>query len=242
MLRTELGKDIMIEQLKNDYDAIFLAIGANKPCKMNIEGEDLEGVYGGNYLLESSNHPNYKGKNVAIIGGGNVAIDCARTVKRLGAKNVFVIYRRAEEQMLAEKKEIEDAKKENVEFLFQNNLVRIVPDSEKKKIKEIECIKTELVKKENEDRLVPVNIENSNYYIDINYVVMAIGSMPERNVTDNLGLELTKKGYIKVNDKYQTSDSKIFAGGDITQTEQTVAWAAKTGRDAAKNIIQFLNN
>ena len=89
---------------------------------------------------------------------------------------------------------------------------------------------------------MPVNIENSNYYIDINYVVMAIGSMPERNVTDNLGLELTKKGYIKVNDKYQTSDSKIFAGGDITQTEQTVAWAAKTGRDAAKNIIQFLNN
>ena len=104
----ELGKDFKLEELKKDYDAIFLATGANKSAKMGVEGENLKGVYGGNELLEKNIHPEYQGKVVAVIGGGNVAMDCARTIQSKGAKEVFVIYRRAEAQMPAEQKEIQD--------------------------------------------------------------------------------------------------------------------------------------
>ena len=104
----ELGKNLNLEDLKEEYDAILLGFGANVSCKMGVEGEKLQGVFGGNELLEYNRHPNYKGMNVAVIGGGNVAMDCARTIKRLGAKEVTVIYRRAREQMPAEDKEIKD--------------------------------------------------------------------------------------------------------------------------------------
>ena len=136
-------------------------------------GENLSGVYGGNELLENGVHPNYRGKKVMVIGGGNVAMDCARTVNRLGAEKTVVIYRRAEEQMPAEKMEIEDAKNEGVEFLLQNNIVKIL---EEEKVEKLELIKTELVKKEGEDRKVPVNIEGSNYFISADYVIMALGA------------------------------------------------------------------
>ena len=154
-VKQELGKDFEIEDLIRKYGAVFVAIGANIPSKMNVEGEDLNGVYGGNYLLEYNKHPDYNGKKVAVIGGGNVAMDSARTIKRLGASDVYVIYRRAEEQMPAEKKEIADAKKEGIKFLFQTNIVKILG---KEKVEKLECIKTELVKKEGENRLSPVNI------------------------------------------------------------------------------------
>ena len=233
----ELEKDIFIKELKKEYDAIFLGIGANVPSKMNIEGENLSGVFGGNDLLESGNHPNYEGKNVAVIGGGNVAMDCSRTIKRMGAKNVYVIYRRAEEQMPAEKKEIAEAKEEKIEFLFQNNIVKILGKS---KVEKIECIKTKLVQKEGETRLSPVNIEDSNYIMDMDYVVMAVGSKPDSSLLEKLGLRLNKWGYIDVNDEYQTSDSKIYAGGDLIGQKATVAWAAFTGREAAKSILEEL--
>ena len=109
-------------------------------------------------------HLNYEGKNVAVSGGGNVAMDTARTIKRLGAKNVYVIYRRAKEQMPAEELEIEEAEKEGVEFLFKTNIVKILGNE---KVEKLECIKTELVEKEGEKRPVPVNIENSNYLLDM---------------------------------------------------------------------------
>lgn len=235
----ELGKDFTIEQLKKEYDAIFIGIGANIPNKMNIEGEELEGVYGGNSLLENSNHPDYKGKNVAVVGGGNVAMDCARTIKNMGAKNVFVIYRRSEKQMPAEKKEIEDAKEEGIEFLFQNNIVKIIGT---KNIEKIECIKTKLIKEEGKEREVPVDIEGSNYTINMDYVVMAIGSKPQKEILDTLNLALDNKGYVKVDERYKTSDEKIYAGGDLIGQKATVAWAAKSGREAAKSIIEDLKN
>ncbi len=233
----ELGKNLKLEELEKGYDAVFLGIGANVPSKMNIEGEDLTGVYGGNLLLEKNNHPNYEGKTVAIIGGGNVALDCARTINKMKAKKVYIIYRRAEEQMPAELKEIAAAKNEGIEFLLQNNITKIMGNSQ---VEKIECIKTELAYKEGETRLVPVNIENSNYYIDIDYVVMAIGSKPDTNIINKLNLELNKNGYIKVNGNYQTSNKKIFAGGDMIGAKQTVAWAAKTGREAAEAITNVI--
>ena len=233
----ELGKDIKLEELEKNYDAVFLGFGANIPSKMNIEGEELDGVYGGNSLLENNNHPSYKGKKVAVIGGGNVAMDCSRTIKRLGAENVYVIYRRAEKQMPAEQKEIEEAKKEGIEFLFQNNIVKILGND---KVEKIECIQTELVKKEGESREVPINIEGSNYQIDMDYVIMALGSNPEKEVVEKLGLKLNKWGYIEVDDKHRTSREKVYAGGDLAGDKGTVAWAARAGRDAAEEIKRNL--
>ena len=233
----ELGRNLSLDDLQKEYDAVFLGFGANIPSKMNIEGEDLDGVYGGNSLLETGKHPSYKGKKVAVVGGGNVAMDCSRTIKRLGADNVYVIYRRAEKQMPAEAKEIEDAKKEGIEFLFQNNIVKILG---KDKVEKIECIKTKLIKKEGETREVPVNIENSNYIMDMDIVVMAVGSSPEKKLLEKLGLELNKWGYINVDENCMTSKENVYAGGDISGSKATVAWAARTGRDAAYKIIENL--
>lgn len=230
----ELGKDIFLQELEKQYDAIFLSIGANKSSKMVVEGEEKEGVFGGNELLEYKLHPDYEGKKVAVVGGGNVAMDCARTIKRLGAKEVKIIYRRSREQMPAEKKEIEDAINEGIEFLFQNNIVKILGND---KVEKVELIKTKLVQKENDARLVPVNIENSNYKIDIDYIVMALGSSTEPYVKE-LGLNLNKWGNIEINEKYQTSNPKIYAGGDLAGIKSTVAWAAQSGRKAAKSIIE----
>ena len=233
----ELGKNISLDILKNNYDAVFLGIGANIPVKMNIPGEDLKGVFGGNTILETDKHPDYTGKKVAVIGGGNVAMDCARTIKHMGAEEVSIIYRRAEEQMPAEEKEISDAKNEGINFLFQNNITKIIGSGE---VEAIECIKTELVEKEGETRKVPMDIEGSNYQIPMDYVVMAVGSKPDINNTQQMGLQLTEKGYIKVNEKYQTSDEKIYAGGDIIGQKATVAWAAMSGREAANSIKVML--
>ena len=236
-LNQELGRDFEIEDLAKKYDAVFVAIGANIPAKMNVEGENLNGVYGGNYLLEYNKHPDYNGKKVAIIGGGNVAMDSARTIKKLGASEVYVIYRRAEEQMPAEKKEIADAKKEGIEFLFQTNIVKILG---KEKVEKLECIKTELVKKEGENRLSPVNIEGSNFILDMDYVVMATGSKPENNIIEKF--EKNEYGYIKIDENMQTSINKVFAGGDIVGQKATVAWAARSGRDAAEKILKITCN
>lgn len=259
-LNQELGKNIKIDELAREYDAVFVAIGANRPAKMGIDGEDLKGVFGGNTLLEENLHPNYKEKIVCVIGGGNVAMDTSRTIKRLGAKEVYVIYRRAEEQMPAEKKEIKEAKEEGIKFLFQTNILRILKknnidenkenlnknnisslqddSSDKTEVGQIECIKTELVQKEGETRLSPVNIEGSNYFMDMDYVVMATGSKPkEEDITD---FEKNKWGYINVNENMETSIPNVYAGGDIVGEKATVAWAARSGRNAAEQVIKNL--
>lgn len=238
-LNKELGKDISLSELENEYDAIFIAIGANLSNNMNIPGEDLEGVFGGNELLELNNHPNYEGKEVIVSGGGNVAMDVARTVQKLGAKKVTIIYRRSKKEMPAEIKEIEEATQEGIEFLFQTNIISIKGTN---KVEELECIKTELVTIEGEKRPSPVNIDGSNFNIKADYCIMAVGSHPDTNITNNLELKLDNKGKIIVNENNQTSNEKIFAGGDISGTESTVAFAARSGRNAAQSIINYLTN
>ena len=229
----ELGRNLKLEELEKEYDYIYLAFGANISSKMGVKGESLEGVFGGNELLENEKHPDYKGKTVIINGGGNVAIDVARTVKRKGAKDVIIVYRRAKEQMPAEKKEVLDAEMEGIKILFQNNIVKI---NGSKNVESIELIKTELVQKEGDTRLSPVNIEGSNYTIKADYVIMALGSKTD-DFVKNLGLELTAKNYIKINDDFQTSNSKVYAGGDLIGGKGTVAWAARNGRDVAEKIL-----
>lgn len=228
-----------LEELKKKFDAVLLSFGANVSSKMGIEGEDLIGVYGGNELLETLKFPDCTNKNIAVIGGGNVAMDTSRTLKRLGAKKVTVIYRRSRKEMPAEQKEIEEAEREGIEFLFQNNILKIFGD-ENKRVNKIECIKTELIQKEGERRAVPVNIENSNYYLDIDYVVMAVGSKVDENIVNDLELEKTKWNNIKVDENYKTNDEKVFSCGDLAGMKSTVAWAAESGKCATRNIITSL--
>ena len=229
----ELGRNLKLEELEKEYDYIYLAFGANISSKMGVKGENLAGVFGGNELLENERHPDYKGKTVIINGGGNVAIDVARTVKRKGAKDVIIVYRRAKEQMPAEEKEVLDAEMEGIKILLQNNIVKI---NGSKNVESIELIKTELVQKEGDTRLSPVNIEGSNYTIKADYVIMALGSKTD-DFVKNLGLELTAKNYIKINGDFQTSNSKVYAGGDLIGGKGTVAWAARNGRDVAEKIL-----
>ena len=232
--KQELGKNLKISDLEQEYDKIILAFGANVSTKMGIEGENLKGVYGGNELLEHKMHPDYIEKTVVVNGGGNVAMDVARTVKKLGAKKVIVIYRRSREEMPAEAKEIQDAINEGIEFLFQNNITKII-GNENSEVKKIELIKTKLVEKEGEKRLFPVNIEGSNYEIKVDYVVMALGSHAEEFVK-NLKLKLDKKGRIEVDENGKTSNPKIYAIGDLAGNIQTVAWAARSGRNVIEKM------
>ena len=232
----ELSKNLTLEDLEKDYDAIFLSFGANKSTKMNVKGEELDGVFGGNELLEFNTHPDYSGKTVIVCGGGNVAMDCARTIKKLGAKDVKVVYRRAKEQMPAEDKEVECAINEGIEFLFQNNIFEIKGNNN---VNSVELIKTELVKKEGDSRLSPVNIPNSNYEIKADYVIMALGSTTD-DFVKSLNLELDKWGTIKIDENYKTSNPKIYAGGELAGAKGTVAWAARSGRDAAYSMIKEL--
>ena len=164
-------------------------------------------------------------------------MDTSRTINKMGAKKVYVVYRRAREQMPAEQKEIDDAMNEGVEFLFQNNIVKIIGD---KCVEKIECIKTKLIKTEEEDRLKPVNIEGSNYEIPVDYVIMAVGSKPEEKVLETLDLKRNKWGYIETNEQNRTSDEKIFCAGDISGEKSTVAWASRSGRNAAENLDRYL--
>lgn len=242
-VKQELGKTIFLHDLLKEYDAILLSFGANISSKMKIQGEELEGVYGANEVLEHQPSINLNGQNVAVIGGGNVAMDMARTAKRNGAKSVKVIYRRAEEQMPAEKEEIEVARQEGIEFLFQNNIVKMISGTDQKNrnhVKKIECIQTTLVAKEGETRLSPVNIEGSNYYLDIDAVFMSIGSEPELKLIEKLNLAVSKYHYLQIDENYHTSKEKIFACGDIAGEKATVAWAAKSGREAAKAIVKWM--
>lgn len=184
------------------------------------------GVYGANELLEYGGFPDFSGKTVAISGGGNTAMDVARTVKRKNPKKVLVIYRRAREQMPAEVAEVQAAIEEGIDFLFQNNIVKVLGED---KVQGVECIKTELVKVEG-DRERPVNIEGSNYEIPLDYVIMAVGSKPNSEVLGKLGLELNDWGYIKVDDNFETSEKKVFAAGDLIRKQADSCLGSKVGK------------
>lgn len=232
----ELNKDFTITELSDKYDAVVLAIGANIHSKAHIENEDSSNVYGANEMLESENYPDFKGQKVAVLGGGNVAMDAARTIIRKNAKEVYIIYRRSEEQMPAEKEEIEAAKEDGIKFLFLNNILSV----EKERIK---CIRTKLVEKEGESRPVPINIEGSEYDIPMDIVVLATGSQTDKNALENI--ELDDRGYIKINKNRKAiltngSKSNIFAAGDVSGDKATVAFAARGGKDAAEEIIKYL--
>ena len=232
----ELGKNITIEQLKKEYDAIYLAIGANVSNKMNIPGEDLTGVYGGNELLEHKIQLDYQNKEVVISGAGNVAMDVSRTIKRLGAKRVTIIYRRSEKEMPADLKEVISAKEDGIEFIYLTNIIKINGD---KLVNSIEVVRTKLTESSDGSRIEPIEIEGSNYTIPCDYVIMAIGSHQDK-IVDEINLEKNHQGKIQIDSYGRTNDQVIFSGGDVAGTKSTVAWASMAGRNAAEGIIKYL--
>lgn len=246
-----IGNSITIEELfkEEGFKAVFIGSGAGLPKFMNIKGENLNGVYSANEFLtrinlmkayeKNSQTPIYKAKRVAVVGGGNVAMDAARCAKRLGAEKVYIIYRRSEAEMPARLEEIEHAKEEGIEFTLLTNPVAINGD-ENFFVKNIECIKMKLSDPDESNRRRPIEIENSNFKIEVDSVIMSIGTSPNpliKNTTK--GLETTNWGGIIVNEETgETSKEFIYAGGDAVTGSATVILAMEAGKKAAKAIIE----
>ena len=228
-----LGKDISLKELEKEYDAVFLGLGANVSKMMGLSGEELNGVYGANELLENLVQVDYTSKRVVVIGGGGVSIDMARTAIKEGASEVGIIYRRSRSEMSAEMNDIRAAKKEGIKFLFQTNVIKVIGED---KVTGIECVKTTLDKEKK-----AINVEGSNFVIDTDVVIMAVGSRADSELLESFKLDVKENGYLMVNSNNQTSNPKIFAAGDLTGAKSTVAWACRNGRDTAYSIMKFLN-
>ena len=249
-----IGKVFSVDELfENGFEAVFIGTGAGLPSFMNIPGESLVGVYSANEFLTRVNlmkayRPDYdtpiiRPKNAAVVGGGNVAMDAARTALRLGAEHVYIIYRRAEEQMPARREEIHHAKEEGVEFNLLCNPVRIIGD-DKGKVEAIECVRMKLGEPDASGRKKPIPIEDSNFQIPVDTVIMALGNTPNpliRTTTD--GLEANSHGCIVVKDKSMaTSREGVFAAGDAVSGAATVILAMGGGKDAAKSIDAYIHS
>ncbi|MCK4337406.1 MAG: NADPH-dependent glutamate synthase, partial [Candidatus Aminicenantes bacterium] len=240
--------------LKEGYDAVFIGTGAGLPYFMKIPGENLKGVYSANefltrvnlmkaYLFPEYETPIHLGRNVAVVGGGNVAMDSARTALRLGAENVYLVYRRAREQMPAREEEIENAFEEGVNPLLLNNPVSILGD-ERGWVKSMECIKMELGEQDASGRRRPVPVEGSEYIVDVDTVVVAIGQGPNPLLTKTTpDLKLTQWGNIVADEETgKTSKMGVFAGGDIVTGAATVILAMGAGKKAAMAIDAYLKD
>ena len=246
--------DTLDELLQNGYDAAFIAVGAGLPYFLNIEGENLNGVYSSNEFLTRVNlmkayrFPEYdtpvfncKDRNVAVFGGGNTAMDAVRTSKRLGAKSAFIIYRRSEVEMPARKEEVHHAKQEGIEFKFLSNPLKFTGDKDGW-LKAVELQKMELGEPDASGRRRPVPIPGSEYTLEIDMAVIAIGNGSNpiiRKTTPDL--QFNKWGNIIVNEEtMKTSKEGVFAGGDIVTGGATVILAMGAGRKAAKAIDEYL--
>jgi glutamate synthase (NADPH/NADH) small chain len=250
-----VGKSFTIDDLfRQGYEAVFIGTGAGLPHFMKIPGENLNGVYSANefltrvnlmkaYLFPEYNTPIHLGRTIAVVGGGNVAMDAARASLRLGAENVYLIYRRAREQMPARAEEIENAFEEGVRPRLLTNPIRIL-GNDKGWVKGIECIKMELGEPDASGRRKPIPIEGSEHVIDLDMVIMAIGQGPNPLLTSTTpDLALTKWGNIIADpETCKTNKKGVFAGGDIVTGAATVILAMGAGKKAAKAIDDYLRD
>lgn len=252
-LNTPVGKAIPVEELLDKYDAIFIGVGAGTPKFMKIPGTNLNGVYSANefltrvnlmkaYLFPEYDTPVKKGKNVVIVGGGNVAMDAARSALRLGAQNVIVVYRRTEQEMPARREEYLHAVEEGIKFKWLTQPLRYIGD-EKGRVTGVECISMELGEPDESGRRRPIPIEDSRFIIETDMVVEAIGTDANRFLLSQFkGLALNKYGYVEAdNETGATSLRKVFAGGDIVTGAATVIEAMGAGKRAAYWIDKFLS-
>ena len=249
-----IGKTISIDDLKAEgYQAIFVGSGAGLPRFMNIAGENLIGVMSSNEYLTRVNlmyaadaeydTPVLRGKNVAVIGGGNTAMDSVRTAKRLGAERAMIVYRRSEEEMPARVEEVHHAKEEGIEFLTLHNPIEYYGD-EKGRVTSMLLQKMELGEPDASGRRSPVEIPNATEKIDVDVVIVSVGVSPNPLIPSSVqGLEISKWGTIIVNDDtMQSAIPTIFAGGDIVRGGATVILAMGDGRKAAKAMDEYLGS
>ena len=257
-----IGKTLTIDELfENGYEAVFVGSGAGLPRFMNIPGESLKGVYSANEFLTRSNlmkaykeepvTPIMKGGKVAVVGGGNVAMDAARTALRLGAEKVYVVYRRSMEELPARKEEVEHAEEEGIDFRLLNNPIEILgynnPDDPRDPkngfVTGIKCIKMELGEPDESGRRRPVEVAGSEFVLDVDTVIMSIGTSPNPLIKDTTeGLDVNSHGGIIVNEDGLTSRENVYAGGDAVTGAATVISAMGAGKVAAKAIDNYFNS
>ena len=256
-----IGKTLTVDELfEQGFEAIFIGSGAGLPSFMGIPGESLCGVYSANEFLTRSNlmkayldnaeTPIMKGVSVAVVGGGNVAMDAARTALRFGAKSVYVIYRRSIEELPARREEVEHAAEEGVEFCLLCNPIEIIgyqnPDDVKDPrngfVSGIKCIRMELGAPDERGRRRPIKIEGSEFVIDVDTVIMSIGTTPNPLIKSTTeGLEVNSRGGIIVNEDGLTSRKAVYAGGDAVTGAATVISAMGAGKTAARAIDEALS-
>ena len=251
-----IGKVLSVDELLNEegFDAAFIGTGAGLPSFMNIEGESLNGVYSANEFLTRINlmkayrfpeydTPIYMGKNVVVVGGGNVAMDAARSAKRMGAENVSIVYRRSEEEMPARREEIHHAKEEGIDFKVLCNPVRII-GSEDGWAEKVECVRMELGEPDESGRRRPSAVEGSEFTVDAEVVIIAIGQSPNPLIRETTpDLETNKRGCIVAkNEAGETSKEGVWAGGDAVTGAATVILAMGAGKSAAQAIDEYLKS
>ena len=249
-----IGKVLTIDELMGEYgyEAVFVGSGAGLPRFMNIPGESLKGVYSANEFLTRSNlmkaylptskTPIRTGKKVAVVGGGNVAMDAARCAKRLGAENVYIVYRRGMAELPARKEEVEHAEEEGIIFKTLNNPVEIL-GNEHKFVTGMKCVEMELGEPDASGRRRPVEKPDSEFVLDVDCVVMSIGTSPNpliRNTTK--GLDTNKHGCFIADENGQTSREGVFAGGDAVTGAATVILAMGAGKTAAKAMDEYIKS
>lgn len=242
-----VGKTIFIEELLFEYDAVFIGTGAGVPMLLKVKGENLNGVYSANEYLTRINlmkaykndaiTPVKRGKNVVVVGAGNVAMDSARTALRMGA-NVKLVYRRGREEMPARKEEINHAEEEGVEFLLLANPVEIIGD-EQGNVKAVKCIEMQLGEPDASGRRSPIPVEGSEFTVDCDEVIVALGTTPNPIIKRSMpSLETTKKGTIVADENGLTNTPRLYAGGDAMTGAATVILAMGAGKRSAQAILK----
>ncbi|MBW2650548.1 MAG: NADPH-dependent glutamate synthase [Deltaproteobacteria bacterium] len=253
VVNAAIGRVKTVDELfEEGFDAVFLGVGAGAPVFMNIPGENLSGIYSANEYLTRSNlmkaykFPEYdtpivRGKNVVVIGGGNVAMDSVRTALRLGADNAYIIYRRTEVEMPARTEEVHHAKEEGVQFKLLTNPVEYT-GNENGWVTGMKCLRMELGEPDESGRRRPVPIKDSEFIIDVDTVVVAVGAMANPLVASTTpGLEINRWDYIVANEETgETSREGVYAGGDIVTGSATVILAMGAGRNSARTIDEYL--
>lgn len=249
-----IGRVISIDELMDDYgfESVFIGSGAGLPRFMNIPGENYCGVYSANEFLtrtnlmkaykDGSTTPIMHSKKVAVVGGGNVAMDAARCAKRLGADEVYIVYRRSEEELPARREEVEHAKEEGIIFKLLNNPVEII-GNEDEFVTGMKCIKMELGEPDASGRRRPVPVEGSEFVLDVDSVIISIGTSPNPLIKSTTkGLETQKWGGIIADDNGATSREGVFAGGDAVTGAATVILAMGAGKTAAAAIDEYIQS
>ena len=246
-----VGRTITIDELiEEGFEAVFIGSGAGLPKFMGIKGESANGVFSANEILtrvnlmkafkEEYHTPVKLGKRVAVVGGGNVAMDAARTAKRLGAET-FIVYRRSEEELPARLEEVHHAKEEGIEFNTLTNPVEVLVD-ENGWVKGLKCVKMGLSEKDESGRRRPYVLENTEHVIEVDTVIMSLGTSPNPIIAETTeGLEINKWKCIIANEEGKTSKDGVYAGGDVVTGAATVILAMGAGKNAAKAIDEYLN-